>query len=89
MAIKLALITHNPEQYIKLLEEPSIVVQPPRQTVMGQTVDDITEEDLADTTGEWRFANNVDPAEAEEILAGLMANPGGTLGGNDLEGHWQ
>jgi len=75
-AIKQALISSDKMLY------PVLYPSPDEANVTEESV----EEDLADTgQSQWRFDQEVDPKEAEEILASLLAQGGGTLKMKDLD----
>lgn len=72
---KLAVVSANPAANVRLMYPEWF---PPEE------VD--ADDDLSDTSGQWRFKDVPTPTEAERILAEMIADPVGVLAGDEDDG---
>lgn len=79
-ALKLAHVANDPGFWLPKLY-PAIFAEPEERSYV-----EATDADLADTTGEWQFTEEVDPAEAQRMLNEMLAQPVGRINGADVEG---
>lgn len=74
---KLAVVSANPGRYVRQMFPEWF---PPEE--VG------ADDDLADTSGTWKFESTPSPEEAERILAQMLAEPTGVLTGDEF-GEWR
>lgn len=82
--IKMSVISHDPAFWIDRLFPRWRQGEDSNEVDLSQ-VD--LDEALEDSDVEWTF-DQVDPKEAERMLAELMASRGGTLSADDLDEEW-
>lgn len=82
LALKLALVTHDPVTYLPALfgeDQPVSSMSAPTTRIEAPVEPDI---DLAapdGTEGEWQFTETVSPEEAQALMASMLADSTGTL----------
>lgn len=84
--MKLALVGHDPQTYLPLLFGDALT---PSTKAPAQQVEPDFDPARDDTTGEWRFEDQMNPADAEAIMAELLADTRGSLTSADVAGEWQ
>ncbi len=78
---KLAMISYDPK-FIKVMYPEWA-----KKVEENKVEREVTEADLEDTTGEWKFTDQVSPEDAEAILQSFLTNPTGSFTGADLGAH--
>src|SRR5690606_29158210 len=82
---KLALVGNDPGTWVdKVFPDWAVPKTENPSPSYVQYVDEVTEEDLIDTEGEWRFKEVISPEEAERVLAEMARNPKGSFGVDEL-----
>lgn len=86
-ALKVALVSHDPAAYLEHFFGGSPV--PESKTRIATPIEpDFDPAETGATEGEWQFTENMDPNEAERIMAELLADPTGVMTAPDL-GEWR
>ncbi len=84
-ALKLALVSNNPKLLPVLYPEWKKASKKADQESKVYVQVEGSEADLQDTTGEWKFEDEVSAEEAQEMLAMLLDNPSGSVAASDLD----
>jgi len=78
--LKIALVTHNPNNLLKMY--PNI-----RPAV--ETTEEVTEKDIEESEGTWKFKDEAfDPKSAEKLLTEMLAKNTGRLSMSDIGEGW-
>lgn len=85
-SFKLALVAHDPGTWIKQMFPDWIAdTEEAGDQPQVEYIQEVKDEDLMDTEGEWRFEKRISPEEAERVLAEMSRNPQGSFGVDEMD----
>jgi hypothetical protein len=83
---KLAMVGHDPATWVtKMFPNWPTPENDSEKIVQVEYLDEVSDEDLMDTGGEWRFREKISPEEAERVLAEMARNPRGSFGVDEID----